>query len=55
MVMMVAVHAGYNKVSDHRTCSYLLVVMCLEECVAGLQLDRADYKTSHPLPSVTSG
>lgn len=40
---------------NYDTCSHLFGVMGIKECVAGLQLDRTDHKTSHSLSSATSG
>lgn len=44
-----------NKVKDCDTCSHQLGIVGLEECVAGLQLVRADHQASHSFPSATSG
>lgn len=51
--MMAVVHTG--TIRTDQDSSHLLEVVCLEECVAGLQLDRTDHKTSNSFSSVTSG
>lgn len=51
--IMAVVHTG--TIRTDQDSSHLLEVVCLEECVAGLQLDRTDHKTSNSFSSVTSG